>query len=129
MKLSHITLVTHQFERMIDFYRGVFEIEPERTGDNYARFSLQTGAIALWRQSEARALGELGSSENRSLLIEIEVPDVECWYEELDAKGMPWVQRLTLQPWGQQVCYFRDPDGNLLNLFSNVPAEGRSYGP
>jgi hypothetical protein len=34
-----------------------------------------------------------------------------------------WVQEPTTMPWGNRSILFRDPDGNLVNLFTPVSEE------
>ena len=36
----------------------------------------------------------------------------------LDNQVTAWVQEPTNQPWGNRSMLFRDPDGNLINLYS-----------
>jgi catechol 2,3-dioxygenase-like lactoylglutathione lyase family enzyme len=36
--------------------------------------------------------------------------------------GVEWVMPPTTQPWGNRSMIFRDPDGNLVNVFSRPPA-------
>jgi len=36
----------------------------------------------------------------------------------LDEQVTDWVQEPTTQPWGYRSMLFRDPDGNLINLYS-----------
>ena len=50
--------------------------------------------------------------------------DVEKDYERLAGFLQPYiVQKPTTMPWGNQSLLFRDPDGNLVNLFTPVTPE------
>lgn len=44
--------------------------------------------------------------------------DVEAEYERLNPFVRDWEQQPTLMPWGNRSILFRDPDGNLVNLFA-----------
>ena len=35
-----------------------------------------------------------------------------------------WVLEPTDQPWGNRSMLFRDPDGNLINLYARIAGEG-----
>ena len=64
------------------------------------------------------------ASQNRSAIIEFLVDDVEKDYERLaDFLQACIVQKPTTMPWGNKSLLFRDPDGNLVNLFTPVTPE------
>lgn len=57
---------------------------------------------------------------NDSVLLELEVTDVDAEYARLQGLQVEWVQALTTQPWGHRTFYVRDPDGNILNFHTAV---------
>jgi len=97
------------------------------TVSNYVEFTLETGTLALWRQSECAEYGldlARGAANDR-VLIELEVADVEREYARLKGLQVEWIQELTTQPWGHRAFYVRDPDGNVLNFHMIVEEERR----
>ncbi len=58
--------------------------------------------------------------ENHSLVLEFEVGDVDREYARLHDLVKTWVKEPSTQPWGTRSTYFRDPDGNLVDLFTVV---------
>jgi uncharacterized glyoxalase superfamily protein PhnB len=122
MKLTLVTIVTVNLEQLRTFYHEVLQIEPQTYRGNYVEFALEAGTLALWRQSECEAFGIalLRGAANQSILIELEVEDVEREYARLKGLQLEWVQELTTQPWGHRAFYIRDPDGNVLNFFMAV---------
>lgn len=38
----------------------------------------------------------------------------------LAAEGIPLVEPLTDHPWGHRTIFFRDPDGNVLEIFAEI---------
>lgn len=40
--------------------------------------------------------------------------------EELEAAGIPLAAPVTDQPWGHRTVFFRDPDGNLLEIYADI---------
>jgi uncharacterized glyoxalase superfamily protein PhnB len=122
MKLKLVTIVTAHLEQMRTFYQGVLQVEPQTYRGNYVEFALQAGTLALWRQSECEAFGlaSMRGGANRSILIELEVEDVDGEYVRLKGLQMDWVQELTTQPWGHRAFYVRDPDGNVLNVHTTL---------
>jgi len=98
------------------------------TVSNYVEFTLETGTLALWRQSECAEYGldlARGAANDR-VLIELEVADVEREYARLKGLQVEWIQELTTQPWGHRAFYVRDPDGNVLNFHMVVEEEHHS---
>jgi len=58
------------------------------------------------------------AAANRSAIIEFEVDDVDVERARLDDQVPAWVQEPTDQPWGNRSMLLRDPDGNLINIYS-----------
>jgi uncharacterized glyoxalase superfamily protein PhnB len=59
---------------------------------------------------------------NRSVILDFEVDDVDAERVRLAGIVVEWVLEPTTQPWGNRSTLFRDPDGNLVNLFARAPA-------
>lgn len=55
---------------------------------------------------------------NRSVFIEFEVEDVEAEFARLQPEAEDVVLAPTTMPWGNRSAIVRDPDGNVVNLFS-----------
>ncbi|CCC83661.1 hypothetical protein PPM_0724 [Paenibacillus polymyxa M1] len=62
------------------------------------------------------------AADNHTVIIEFHVHDVDAeYYERLKPFVDEWVKESTTMPWGNRVVLFRDPDGNLVNLFAFPP--------
>ena len=73
--------------------------------------------VALFGEDSARA------ADNRTVIIEFRVDDVDGEFGRLKPLVGTWVQEPTAMPWGNRSILFRDPDGNLVNLFTPVTEE------
>jgi uncharacterized glyoxalase superfamily protein PhnB len=60
------------------------------------------------------------AADNHSLIVEFVVDDVDAEYQRLHSLNVEWVQTPTTMPWGNRSILFRDPGGNLVNLFRPV---------
>jgi uncharacterized glyoxalase superfamily protein PhnB len=58
--------------------------------------------------------------------MEFIVEDVDAEYERLRDHVAEVVTVPTTMPWGNRALLFRDPDGNLVNLFTPVTDEARA---
>ena len=68
--------------------------------------------------------GAMRAGVNQSVMLEFQVADVDQEYARLKRSQLPldWVMFPTTFPWGNRSVYFRDPEGNMVNLYSLVPA-------
>ncbi len=54
-------------------------------------------------------------------LVHFYVPDVDGWYAEFLARGVPIQQPPTDEPWGLRDMNIADPDGNQLRICTRLP--------
>jgi predicted enzyme related to lactoylglutathione lyase len=127
MNLKQSRLVTEDVQRLTRFYESVTGAKAEVLNSGYVEFQQSpcTG-LAIAAASLTRAYGEgvLAPGPNRSLVLDFEVDDVEAHYRRLKDRVTDWVLAPTTMPWGNRAMLFRDPDGNLVNFFSQ-PNAGR----
>ncbi len=115
-------LITTDVNRLAAFYAQVLAIEPHKDGADYVEFRTSRGVLALFSANaqEKYIPGSARPGENHSLVLEFEVDDVDREYARLHDLVKTWVKEPSTQPWGTRSAYFRDPDGNLVDLFTVV---------
>ena len=59
---------------------------------------------------------ELAAREESLILATIQVSGVSALFQEFEARGVDFAQRLVEQPWGGLDFQVRDPDGNVLSF-------------
>ena len=97
----------------------------ERPAPPFAEFVMPSVTLAIGH-SHTVALFGAGSAraaDNHSMIIEFRVDDVDAEHARLQNLVETWVQDPTTMPWGNRSILFRDPDGNLVNLFTPASAE------
>jgi uncharacterized glyoxalase superfamily protein PhnB len=93
-------------------------------GPVFAELRLPSCTIAFGQSQTAQLFNNAARpADNHSLIIEFQVDDVDKEYERLKTLVSEWVQEPTTMPWGNRSVLFRDPDGNLVNLFTPVTEE------
>jgi catechol 2,3-dioxygenase-like lactoylglutathione lyase family enzyme len=124
MKLAQVRLVTADVVRLADFYRQLTQREPVGS-DDYVELHLEDAGIAITSQRAADLYGANAATagRNRSAIIDLEVGDVDAEHARLAPLLNDVVQEPVTQPWGNRAMMFRDPDGNLINLFSRGDLE------
>ncbi len=125
MRLASVRIVTDDVKRLVDFYQAVTRIAPTVYSEDFAEFVAPACRLAI---GSARAVarfqaGAARGGANASVIIEFRADDVDAEYQRLQGVIGEVVQAPTTMPWGNRSLLFRDPDGNLVNVFAPATAE------
>jgi len=120
MKFASVRVVTRDLDGLVEFYQRLCGIEAIRPADGFAemRFEGATLAISAEHLIKRFNVGAATAAANQSAILEFEVEDIEAVFERMKASGTNIVMPTTLMPWGNRSLLLRDPDGNLVNVFS-----------
>ena len=122
MNFTSVRLITSDFERLVGFYEQLFDQPLARLAPVFAELRTAGATLAIGHTSTLAAFGGeqvATAAANRSAIIEFRVADVDADYQRLaDVLGGALVQAPTTMPWGNRSLLLRDPDGNLVNLFT-----------
>lgn len=128
MKFVSTRIITADVSRLVAFYEMVTETAAAWGNELFAEIPTPVGVLAIGSEMTVPLFGP-GSAEpaaNRSVIIEFIVDDVDAEYERLRGSVGDVVTPPTTMPWGNRALLFRDPDGNLVNLFTPVTEEARA---
>jgi predicted enzyme related to lactoylglutathione lyase len=128
MKFVSTRVITADVKRLVTFYEMVTGVTAVWGNDLFAEIFTAVGTLAIGSDKTVPLFGQ-GSAEpaaNRSVIIEFIVDDVDSEYERLREQLSEVVTEPTTMPWGNRALLFRDPDGNLVNLFTPVTDEARA---
>lgn len=125
MDLVSIRMITDDLDRAVRFYEQVTGVAAVRYTPVFAEVVLPSSTLAIGHSDTVTLFGEdaARAAANRSVIIEFRVADVDAEYARLAPLVGEWVQKPTTMPWGNRSTLFRDPDGNLVNLFTPVTPE------
>ncbi|MFI5610185.1 VOC family protein [Amycolatopsis sp. NPDC051903] len=125
MNFASVRLITDDVDRLVTFYELVTGTPATWSTPDFAEvcFPSATLAIGSTRTVALFAPGSAAPASNRSAILEFLVADVDTRHEFLRGHLSDVVTPPTTMPWGNRAFLFRDPDGNLVNLFTPVTEE------
>lgn len=132
LKLSNVRLLVKDYAKCFEFYsdRLGLEVAWGSADSGYASFKVADGieGFALFpSDAMAEAVGNadktLPVGYREKSLISFSVENVDVAYKELSAKGVKFINTPTDMPgWGMRTVNLRDPEDNLIELFSPLPS-------
>ncbi|GAA4540506.1 VOC family protein [Mycobacterium paraffinicum] len=128
MKFVSTRIITADVKRLVDFYETVTEAPAVWGNELFAEIPTPVGTLAIGSDKTVPlfAAGSAEPAANRSAIVEFMVDDVDAEYERLHERVGDVVTTPTTMPWGNRALLLRDPDGNLVNLFTPVTDEARA---
>jgi catechol 2,3-dioxygenase-like lactoylglutathione lyase family enzyme len=122
---ASIRVITDDLERVVRFYEQITGVQAVRHTPVFAELKLPSCTLAIGHTQTTQLFGEDSArpADNRTVIIEFRVDDVDNEYTRLVPLVDDWVQEPTTMPWGNRSILFRDPDGNLVNFFTPVTEE------
>ncbi|XVQ86678.1 VOC family protein [Microbispora siamensis] len=122
MDFVSIRIITGDVARLVGFYERATGVRAGWSSEDFAelRTASATLAIGSTRTVPLFAPGAARPDDNRSVIIEFLVDDVDGVYQNLVGFVEEFVKEPTTMPWGNRSLLLRDPDGNLVNFFTPV---------
>ena len=122
MELVQGRIVTNDVEGLAAFYARLIGT-PVALNEYYVE--VPTGALSVgFSKCRFTECGEDLSAWPESqqfrdeIILDFMADDVGAEYERIASMGVAWVMLPTTMPWGNRSMIFRDPEGNLVNVFS-----------
>ena len=124
MNLVNARIVTDNVGRLAAFYSAVLGTKVV-VNDYYVEIPTGVATLALCRRrfTEVDGCGSSAIGAER-IILDFEVDNVDADHQRLGDLDAGCVMAPTDQPWGARSAMFRDPDGNLINLFTRHPSGG-----
>ena len=128
-QIALITILTDDVPRLAAFYRDVLRFEVKLDQGDYVEFHNDGVRFAICARSTLHdASGHTSYTEtHHGQCFELAFPcaepaEVDRAYAEIVAQGATPVHAPADMPWGQRTAMFADPDGNIHELFADLPA-------
>jgi catechol 2,3-dioxygenase-like lactoylglutathione lyase family enzyme len=128
MKFSNVRLLVSDFKKCFRFYTKELGLEAVWGDENgcYASFKVAEGieGLAIFVSDfMAPAVGNadksLPAGFREKSMVSFEVENVDAAYQTFRSKGLQFINEPTDMPdWGMRVVHLRDPEDNLIELFT-----------
>jgi uncharacterized glyoxalase superfamily protein PhnB len=122
MDLIQSRIVTDDVQPLAAFYASLVQAEVV-LNDYYVE--VPTGAMSVGfsrrhftEYREDQTACPRCPQHRAQIILDFRAGDVDAEYPRVACLGVDWVTRPTTQPWGNRSMIFRDPAGNLINVFS-----------
>lgn len=112
MKLRGACIQTHNITKLVDFYKKVFEKEPDVDGGVDYRF--YDNQLIIFKLDDEKA----PSTKNVALIYDVD--DVDYEYHRLVNMNIKIDFPPSDKPWGVRSFVFNDPDGNTVSFLKNL---------
>ena len=119
-RLNQVTVTGTDYERSVEFYRGLGLKQIVANPPDYARFESVGGAtFSVQIDPEEKIIA--------TTAVYFEVDDLDSRVEQLARSGIPFEHGPRNQPWMRREARLRDPDGNIVFLYK--AGEARRFPP
>jgi len=120
--IDYTVILARDWAAMRGFYEEVLGFPLLRElGAAWVEYQIGPNTLALAQPKRlASDLRTPPGSASLQLAFKVSRDDVDRCAEELARKGVALVEPPTDQPFGHRTLFFRDPDGNLLEIFAEI---------
>lgn len=120
--LVSMRIITADIRRLVRFFEEATGTTAEWATDDFAEVKSESFTLAIGSTRTLTFFGEgvAQPGNNKNIIIEFLVENVDDDYERIKDLTSDIVQKPTTMPWGNRSLLFRDPDGNLINFFTPI---------
>jgi catechol 2,3-dioxygenase-like lactoylglutathione lyase family enzyme len=120
--IDYSVIFVREMGAMRRFYQDILGFELVRElSPGWIEYRVGQNTVALARPSLTAADAPTPSgSASLQLAFKVSAPEVDQCADELLRQGVDLLSPPTDRPFGHRTLFFRDPDGNLLEIYSEI---------
>jgi len=115
--VASVSIGTDNLPRLLAFYRDTLGLKLRSQRSHNAQFEFGDLRLIVGLHSEVRG----ASKEPQRMMLNFIVPDIDAAHRSLAQACVEFIRPPSPEPWGGKIATFKDPDGNLLQLFQLKP--------
>ncbi len=129
-KIALITVLTDNVPTLVQFYQNVLGFEVKTQNGDYVEFHKEDVRFAICSRAimfEATSHSSYNES-NGGQLFSLAFPcntveDVDKTYDKIIEMGAIPIKKPSFMPWNQRTGFFADPEGNVHEVFADLPRQ------
>ncbi|MFN8512287.1 MAG: VOC family protein [Chloroflexia bacterium] len=120
--IDYTVILVRDMAAMRRFYEEILGFPLIRElSPNWIEYRVGPNTLALSRPGRTAADAPIPTGTAAlQLAFKVAVPEVDQCADELTRQGVPLLSPPTDQPFGHRTLFFRDPDGNLLEIYAEI---------
>jgi catechol 2,3-dioxygenase-like lactoylglutathione lyase family enzyme len=120
--IDYTVIFVRDMAAMRRFYENVLAFPPLRELSlNWIEYGLGSNTLALAKPSRTAADAPTPEgSASLQLAFKVSAAEVDACADELVRQGVALLSPPTNQSFGHRTLFFRDPDGNLLEVYAEI---------
>ncbi|KRR01937.1 glyoxalase [Bradyrhizobium jicamae] len=120
--IDYTVIFVRDMSAMRRFYEGILRLSLTRElSDGWIEYQIGGNTLALARPSRtAKDAPTPAGSASLQLAFRVAAEDVDRCADELVRHGVDLVEPPKDQSFGHRTLFFRDPDGNLLEVYAEI---------
>ena len=138
MRLNNVRLLVKDFDTCFRFYseKVGLDVTWGKLGGDYASFDIgiesnNMGLSIFKSDLMAKEIGDfdktLPSNNREKTVIVLQVDNVDRIYKRLTGNGVEFLNEpKDIAGWGSRVAHFRDPENNLIEIYSELSKDNWS---
>jgi catechol 2,3-dioxygenase-like lactoylglutathione lyase family enzyme len=129
-RIALITVLADDVPTMVQFYRDVLAFQVANDLGHYVEFAHEGVRFAICarsimaRTTQHPSFKLPANGQAFELAFPLDTPEaLDRVYAAVVAGGATPVAAPAVMPWGQKTAFFADPEGNIHELFVDLPGE------